>query len=88
MTKRQWTILQQGLSQLDGAIHADHSGGWIKMPLCWDPVADGPPPTHEEMAAVADLVGRMGHDGRDDDVMVPECPPHGQALQPNYGEKS
>lgn len=72
MTHRQWVILQAGLLELELSVTADASGGWQKREFQWNAAEDGPPPTPEEIAAVAQLVGDLPHDQKPPpDVTVP-----------------
>lgn len=74
LTKRQWKILQVGLLALDSDLGKD--AGFLehddrdKGVGFWD-TDDGPAPSPDEIAALAEVVGRMPHDGND-------SPPEGE----------
>ncbi len=52
MTLRQWVILQQALVTFETAVAAGR-------PYAWDAHADGPVPTADECAALAEAVGTL-----------------------------
>ncbi len=72
MTHRQWVILQYALLSLECEVSNARREGLPQARTSWDETEDGPPPTPQEIAAVAQLVGALPHDQKPPpDVTVP-----------------
>lgn len=59
LTKREWVCLQYALLSLEASIENAGRDGLPPTRVSWDEEEDGPPPTHEEIAALAVKVGQM-----------------------------